>query len=947
MAPQRAAAPPAVTVEDPRVIAAVEEYLRALEAGETPDRNALLARYPAIATALAECLDGLEFVQQADPRWQPPALEPLPDAPAVAPELSAAAPLGDYRILREVGRGGMGVVYEAEQLSLGRRVALKVLPFAATLDPKQLQRFKHEAQAAAQLHHTHIVPVYAVGCERGVHYYAMQFIDGQTLAGVIRELRQRAGLGQLPEEAGPGAEPPTGPYVPLAPAAPPAAEVSTQPAAALATERTGKSPAFFRTVAHWGVQAALALEHAHDQGVVHRDIKPANLLLDGRGQLWITDFGLAHCQSQASLTLSGDLVGTLRYMSPEQALAQRGLVDHRTDLYSLGVTLYEVLTLEPAFTGRDRQELLRQLAAEEPRPPRRLNPAVPAELETIVLKAMAKNPGERYATARELADDLERFLKDEPIRARRPTLLQRARKWARRHQPVVWSAAVSVVVVLLLAVVGLAISNALIRQEREEAHRQRDAADQARQEAIAYLKTTRRAIDQMLTRVANERLLQVPQMEQVRRELLEEALKLYQGLLEAKSDDPALRQETGLAYGRLGNVYQRLDQQAAAEQALGQAIAVLEELSAAGALDPDGRRDLSRFYMNLGWVLGQLGRHAEKENAHRQALAQAEELAAEFPDQPGYRNLLADTCIDLGNAWRASRPGDAEALYHRAISLSALANGNRHHLGRAHLALGELLTESGRLPEGEEAFRQARAVFGKLVSDRPGLWQSRNLLGEAHRHLGRVLAANGRLAEAEQAVRQAVDVQEKLRADYPTVPGYREALVTSYADLVHLLAVTGQRREGEEVYRKLVPLQPERAATCNRLAWLLATCPEPTFRDPPRAVALAQRAVKLEPRLAPYWRTLGAAHYRAGHGKDAVAALEEAMKLRKGGDGFDWFLLALAHGQLGEKDKARPWYDQAVQWMERNQPGHRELRRFRLEAEERLGLPSEPKPPAK
>src|SRR5205823_14119961 len=178
--------------------------------------------------------------------------------------------------------------------------------------------------------------------------------------------------------------------------------------------------ALFHTIARLGMQAAEAIDYSHELGVIHRDIKPANMLVDGRGKLWITDFGLVHCQSQAGLTMSGDLVGTLRYMSPEQALAKRVLVDHRTDIYSLGATLYELLTGEPVFAGNDRQELLRQIAFEEPRPPRRVNRAIPAELETIVLKALEKNPAERYGTAQELAQDLERYLKDEPIRARRP-----------------------------------------------------------------------------------------------------------------------------------------------------------------------------------------------------------------------------------------------------------------------------------------------------------------------------------------------------------------------------------------------------------------------------------------------------------------------------------------------------------------------------------------------
>jgi serine/threonine protein kinase len=335
--PPRAPGEPSPASDDRLVTRAVEEYLAALEAGRKPDRQEFLARYPRIAEALAECLDGLEFIQGAAPRLQSSAA----DQPAVA--IHPEGPLGDYRIVREVGRGGMGVVYEAVQTSLGRRVALKVLPFAAALDPKQLQRFKHEAQAAGHLHHQNIVPVYAVGCERGVHYYTMQFIEGQTLAAVIAELRQQGGpdaggpalpLSQLALEmvSGclPSAKQPVIEGVPTRPLArrPPAtvlpAETIAQ--AGLSTERSIKSAAYFRSVAHLGVQAAEALDHAHQLGVVHRDIKPANLLVDGRGNLWITDFGLARFHSEAGLTLSGDLVGTLRYMSPEQALAKRELV---------------------------------------------------------------------------------------------------------------------------------------------------------------------------------------------------------------------------------------------------------------------------------------------------------------------------------------------------------------------------------------------------------------------------------------------------------------------------------------------------------------------------------------------------------------------------------------------------------------------------------------------
>jgi serine/threonine protein kinase/WD40 repeat protein len=509
--------------DDPQLIDALEEYQAVLEAGQRPDRQAFLTRHEDIAPDLARALDALDFIRTAAPQFPEPADDQR------AGEVQPEGPLGDYRIVREIGRGGMGVVYEAVQISLGRQVALKVLPFAATLDARRLQRFKNEAQAAAHLHHTNIVPVYGVGCERGVHYYAMQLIDGKTLAAMIRDLRQLAGLappdqpgtaGRLAgapasERSAPGnrsnrADEATGPYTPAPlPQDGPTAE-KTRSVVARSTEPSASSPAFFRTAAHLGVQAAEALEHAHQLGVIHRDIKPANLLVEttsplspcGKGvagegalaplsprgrevggegfRLWITDFGLAHCQSQEGLTMTGDLMGTLRYMSPEQALARRVGVDHRTDIYSLGMTLYELLTLRPAFAAQDRQELLRQIASEEPRPLRQMNRSIPAELETIVLKAVEKNPAERYATAQELADDLRRFLEDRPIRAKRPTLLQRAKKWGRRHRPIVWSAAVSLAALLAMALVALAVSNRAITREKDlavEAQRRAEGAE--------------------------------------------------------------------------------------------------------------------------------------------------------------------------------------------------------------------------------------------------------------------------------------------------------------------------------------------------------------------------------------------------------------------------------------------------------------------------------------
>src|SRR5207245_1307861 len=359
--------------------------------------------------------------------------------------------IGEFRLLREIGRGGMGVVYEAYQTSLNRRIALKVLPFAAAFDPKQLKRFDNEARAAAQLHHTNIVPVFAVGHERGVHYYAMQLIDGQSLAALIEELgrnepsawRQAVSRDKVPARDSPVAAEQSSVAEQLAKHNG-GSETAAAHHASLTTERSTRRTSFFRTVAQLMQKAAEALEHAHQAGVVHRDIKPANLLLDVRGNLWITDFGLALFQSTTGLTMTGELLGTLRYMSPEQVSAKRGEVDQRTDIYSLGVTFYELLTLCPAFDGQDRNELLTQIAFDDPPAPRRRDRAIPVELETIVLKAIAKEPAERYATAQQMAEDLQRFLDDKPILARRPSAADRTRKWMRRHPGPVASASVVV-----------------------------------------------------------------------------------------------------------------------------------------------------------------------------------------------------------------------------------------------------------------------------------------------------------------------------------------------------------------------------------------------------------------------------------------------------------------------------------------------------------------------
>src|SRR6516165_142403 len=352
--------------------------------------------------------------------------------------------LGDFEIVREVGRGGMGVVYEARQVSLNRKVALKVLSSGLGLSPKAVPRFRREAEAAAKLHHTNIVPVYATGEENGTHFYAMELIDGPSLDAVIRDLASRER--QRPETATPVTDAPgssghldaTGPYVECS-------RQSSHGTAALTSSSLSSDGHYFDTVAKMIADVADALEYAHQQGVIHRDIKPSNLLLSPDGRLSINDFGLARMLEEPGMTMTGEFVGTPAYMSPEQITAGRVPIDHRTDIYSLGATLYELLTLQPPFAGRGRDQLLAQVLHKEPKAPRRINRKAPVDLETICLKAMDKDPDRRYQTAGELGADLRRYVNRYAIAARRAGPIERLWKWVKRHPGI--AAALALVVV--------------------------------------------------------------------------------------------------------------------------------------------------------------------------------------------------------------------------------------------------------------------------------------------------------------------------------------------------------------------------------------------------------------------------------------------------------------------------------------------------------------------
>jgi eukaryotic-like serine/threonine-protein kinase len=419
--------------------ALAEEFIARRRKGETPNLDEFVARLPERAEEIRELFPAIAAME----RWKP--------RPGTPRQRLGGGPvrerIGEYRLIREIGRGGMGIVYEAEQPSLGRRVAIKVLPGTGWADDRPMQRFLREAKTTASLKHGNIVPVYAVGQEEDLHYYVMPLIVGAGLDKVILELRERKiasfdgnetfdedilGVARTLLERTNGGTPTLSRGAKTEPFDSPLSLIVLEPTGRLTDHPLRRGPARNSENRHWqgiagiGRQVADALQHAHDAGVLHRDIKPANLLLDADGMIWVADFGLAKAMSHDDLSRTGDLVGTLRYMAPERF---RGVCDGRSDLYSLGLTLYELMTLRPAHDVTDRTELIRKIAEADPIRPREIDPSIPLDLETVILKSLESDPNRRYASADEMAADLGRFADGLPVLARRAGIVERVARW--------------------------------------------------------------------------------------------------------------------------------------------------------------------------------------------------------------------------------------------------------------------------------------------------------------------------------------------------------------------------------------------------------------------------------------------------------------------------------------------------------------------------------------
>ena len=753
------------------------------------------------------------------------------------------------------------------------------------LDERQLKRFKNEARAAATLDHPNIVPIHSVGCQRGVHYYAMQFIDGQSLAEVICELRRAQkgenrfapfDLTKLPGTVEHGLKVATA--AGQEDTSPPIAEQTSRDAqAGISTERSITSRTFFHSVARFGKQAAKGLNHAHGESVIHRDIKPANLMVDLAGNLHIADFGLARIGDDAGMTMTGDLLGTLRYMSPEQVLGKRVVLDHRVDIYSLGVTLHELLTLRPPFDGVDHEQLLKQIALDEPVRLRRLNQSTPTELETIVLKAISKSPDDRYQSAEELADDLERFLENKPIHAKRPTVLKRIAKWSQRHRAVITVATVATILCLTLA-------SALLWLEMNRTEHARREAEEARLGSDENVTLALTVLDNLYLQLLGDRLARGQEISSEERELLSQGIQFDETNVQRSSNRLESQAQMARASAQVGLIHERLGDRKKEEVAYRQALALYRQLAAQSPAEP-------AYLYHQALVLGPLARNQARLGHNTvamelgsRAIAILHELHENHVDQPKYGLAMAgmhnDFSTTLANVLKLS---EVERHHRTAIKLfdqlltafpdARLEEGFTYRDPRDGLAYSQMLLAAS-LPAEErgksgELCRLAFDHFDKVAKKAPKSTWHREQLAAACLPLGNHV-------QDQAMALLAVKLFEQLREDFSGVPEYRARLARSSTSLGILLHRRSRQQEAEPRFRAAVRLMTglvsefpdvldyhsELAAALHNLSTLPLDVLDlrETRRLLEQAIEIELVAVQANPEHRRYWRFL-ANHY--------------------------------------------------------------------------------------
>jgi eukaryotic-like serine/threonine-protein kinase len=777
---------------------------------------------------------------------------PAPAGKKQAKTVARARPMPTvpgYEIHGELGRGGMGVVYRAKHLGLNRQVALKMILAGSHASVQELGRFRAEAEAVAQLQHPNIVQVYDIGEHEGCPFFSLEFIDGGCLTDRI------ANTPQPPAEA-----------------------------------------------ARITQVLAVAMEYAHQRGILHRDLKPANILLALDGTPKITDFGLAkRLEGDSSHTRTGSIIGTPSYMAPEQAFGQNKEIGPGADIYALGAILYELLTGRPPFQGTTLLETVQMVRTADPVPPSRLQPRLPRDLETICLTCLRKEPHKRYATSSFLAEDLRRFLAKEPIQARPAPAWERVAKWSRRRPAVAALIVVSSLAAVTVMVGGwlfarqearraeearqltaLAQSNEKLAVERRiEAEREHARAEKNFQQALA-------AVDVMLTRVGEKRLAHEPRMERLRRDVLEQALHFYQGFLNAAEKDPTVRSETARAYRRVGDIEDMLGDYPTSEKSYRSAIKLLQELAVKTPDDADLRAELAAAENQLGIVLEATGQSREAQGLLQDAIEIRSKLVADFPAIAAYRRGLAGNLHNQGLFFQTgNKPKEADLAYGKAAQLFGELAAEfpkeadyRLELARTLANRAALLESAGNPPDAEKAAQHAVELQRQLVNEAPGNEDYRKELGRGCANLAVLFQRQGRWREAEAAYREANDTFGKLANDFPQVPDYRHEMATNANNLVELFQARKgwadadrEARRAQDLLSRLVaafpeaPLHQQELARClDRHGMVLAFMKRPADAEKSwqQAIALQDDLVARYPDQPTYRQELARSHENLG-----------------------------------------------------------------------------------
>jgi serine/threonine protein kinase len=794
----------------------LDEYLRKMESGDVQDRSELIAAHPDLSEALREYLTKLDELNRlvgGEPR---------------SSEIIGKQ-LGDYRLVRELGRGGMGIVYLAQQGSLDRMVAVKLLPFASLLEPKYIERFKNEARAAAQLEHPNIVPVYSIGQEDGIHFYAMRYINGQSLDQVISSAKRND----------------------------------------RETKKRTISPEQVTSLLQQFAEVAEALQRAHEYGIVHRDIKPSNLLLDLNHKLWLADFGLARFQSDQPLTRTGEMIGTMRYMSPEQAAGRSELIDHRTDIYSLGATLYEAITHDPAVMGNEGPGLLRVIEQDAPIRLRKLCPDLPIDVQTLVEKAMAMHREDRYASADLFAQDLRRASSGYPILANRISRLVIAWRWLENRRKLLVAAAA----VVLMATIGLSISLFLINE-------QRSVAETNFATAALNLKEAWAAVDD-LSQTSDE-LAAVPGAEQVRQEILKKTLDYYHRLSN-KGQDSIHRSDLALTYNRIGALTEVLQSAESAIDHYVQAQQLYERLDMR-KLDSQEARKVRRQQAEnlnaLGLAYTKIGRQADATGAYESALAIQTQFVETGAANREHRVDLGLTKNNYGLLLRKS--GDitnAEAAFGEAIELLKTSSKEDAQDFRALRGLGAALNNLGSIQTARDPMQAKRTLLDALEvqllmtsNSRYNLRASLELVA-SYINLGDALLKVEDWVGAEEANRHAADISRHLVSIAPKVSLYRQDLAVSLNNLGLALRSQNKLKDAMQAFRESIDLQtlrldedPENASLASNLGSTLnnsamISLAQNDFQNASDdfwgAVTMHKAALEADPNNASYRQNLG------------------------------------------------------------------------------------------